>query len=147
MTSSASSLLESILKQIANITAPESQLIVISPYDPSIIRDIEKAILQSEMGLTTHTDGKVIRIPLPPLSEERRKKIVTQVKEITEETKIALRNVRREANKHVDKEEKDSQLTEDEAKKTKGKIQEFTHHYEAKLNELLAKKTEELLKI
>jgi ribosome recycling factor len=68
------------LKQLANITAPEAQLIIISPYDPSILKDIEKAILQSELGLTTNSDGKVIRIPIPPLSGERREKIVTQIK-------------------------------------------------------------------
>jgi ribosome recycling factor len=135
------------LKQLANITAPEAQLIIISPYDPSILKDIEKAILQSDLGLTTNSDGKVIRIPIPPLSGERREKIVTQIKEMTEETKIAIRNIRREANKHIDKEEKDSILTEDEAKKAKDQIQKFTHENEAKLNELLSQKSEELLKI
>jgi ribosome recycling factor len=135
------------LKQLANIIAPEAQLIIISPYDPSILKDIEKAILQSELGLTTNSDGKVVRIPIPPLSGERREKIVTQIKEMTEETKIAIRNIRREANKHIDKEEKDSILTEDEAKKAKDQIQKFTHENEAKLNELLSQKSEELLKI
>ena len=135
------------LKQLANITAPEAQLIIISPYDPSILKDIEKAILQSELGLTTNSDGKVIRIPIPPLSGDRREKIVTQIKELTEENKIAIRNIRREANKHIDKEEKDSILTEDEAKKAKDQIQKFTHENEAKLNELLSQKSEELLKI
>ncbi len=135
------------LKQLTNITAPEAQLIIISPYDPSILKDIEKAILQSELGLTTNSDGNVIRIPIPPLSGERREKIVTQIKEMTEETKIAIRNIRREANKHIDKEEKDSILTEDEAKKAKDQIQKFTHENEAKLNELLSRKSEELLKI
>jgi ribosome recycling factor len=135
------------LKQLANITAPEAQLIIISPYDPSILKDIEKTIQQSELGLTTNSDGKVIRIPIPPLSGERREKIVTQIKEMTEETKIAIRNIRREANKHIDKEEKDSILTEDEAKKAKDQIQKFTHENEAKLNELLSQKSEELLKI
>jgi ribosome recycling factor len=135
------------LKQLANITAPEAQLIIISPYDPSILKDIEKTIQQSELGLTTNSDGKVIRIPIPPLSGERREKIVTQIKEMTEETKIAIRNIRREANKHIDKEEKDSILTEDEAKKAKDQIQKFTHENEAKLNELLSRKSEELLKI
>ena len=135
------------LKQLANITAPEAQLIIISPYDPSILKDIEKAIQQSELGLTTNSDGKVIRIPIPPLSGERREKIVTQIKEMTEETKTAIRNIRREANKHIDKEEKDSILTEDDAKKAKDQIQKFTHENEAKLNELLSQKSEELLKI
>lgn len=135
------------IRQLANITTPEPQLIVVKPFDPSVIRDIEKAISQSELGLTTHTDGKVIRIPIPPLSEERRKIIVNRVKEMIEEAKIAIRNIRREANRHVDTEEKNSQLTEDEAKKTKDKIQKCTHGYETKLNEIQAKKSEEILKI
>ncbi len=135
------------IKQLANIAAPEPQLIVISPYDTSIIKDVEKAILQSELGLTTNTDGKVIRISIPPLSEDRRKKIVTQVKEMTEATKISIRNLRREANKHIDKEEKDSQLTEDEAKKVKEQIQKFTHESETKLDELLSQKSDEILTI
>ncbi|MEK6767001.1 MAG: ribosome recycling factor [Planctomycetota bacterium] len=135
------------IKQLANIAAPESQLIVISPYDPSTLKDIEKAIQQSELELTTNSDGKVIRIPIPPLSGDRREKIVAQIREMTEETKISIRNIRREANKHIDKEEKDSILTEDEAKKVKDQIQKFTHETEAKLNELLSQKSEELLKI
>jgi ribosome recycling factor len=135
------------LKQLANITAPEAQLIIISPYDPSILKDIEKTIQQSELGLTTNSDGKVIRIPIPPLSGDRREKIVAQIKELTEENKISIRNIRREANKHIDKEEKDSILTEDEAKKAKDQIQKFTHDNEARLNELLKQKSEEILKI
>jgi len=135
------------LKQLANIAAPEPQLIIISPYDPSILKDIEKAIQQSELGLATNSDGKVIRIPIPPLSGDRREKIVTQIKELTEENKISIRNIRREANKHIDKEEKDSILTEDEAKKAKDQIQKFTHENEANLNELLKQKSEEILKI
>lgn len=135
------------IKQLANIAAPEPQLIVISPYDPSILKDIEKTIQQSELGLTTNSDGKVIRIPIPPLSGDRREKIVTQIKELTEENKVSIRNIRREANKHIDKEEKDSILTEDEAKKTKEQIQKLTHDTEAKLNELLKQKSEEILKI
>ncbi len=135
------------IKQLANIAAPEPQLIIISPYDPSIIRDIDKAILQSELGLTTNTDGKVIRIPIPPLTGERREHIVAQMREMVEENKISIRNIRREANKQIDKEEKDSLLTEDEAKKAKDHIQKFTHEYENKLSELLARKSEEILKL
>ncbi len=115
------------IKQIANITAPEPQLIIISPYDPSIIKDIDKAISQSDLGLSTNTDGKVIRVPIPPLSGDRREKIVAQIKEMTEASKVSIRNIRRDANKHIDKEEKDSQLTEDEAKKAKDQIQKFIH--------------------
>ncbi len=135
------------IKQLANISAPEPQLIVISPYDPSIIKDIDKAISQSDLGLTTNSDGKIIRVPIPPLSGDRREKIVAQIKELTETTKISIRNIRREANKHIDKEEKDSILTEDEAKKVKDQIQKFTHENEAKINELLKQKSDEILTI
>jgi ribosome recycling factor len=135
------------IKQLANIAAPEPQLIIISPYDPSILKDIEKAILHSELGLSTNTDGRVIRISIPPLSEDRRKKIVAQIKDMTEATKISIRNLRREANKHIDKEEKDSQLTEDESKKTKDQIQKLTNENETKLDELLRQKSEEILTI
>lgn len=135
------------IKQLGSIAAPEPQLIIISPYDPSILKDIDKAISQAELGLTTNSDGKVIRVSVPPLSGDRRTKIVAQIKEMTEDAKTAIRNIRREVNKQVDKEENESQLTEDEAKKAKDQILKFTHENEAKLNELLTLKTEELLKV
>lgn len=135
------------IKQLANITAPEPQLITISPYDPSIIKDIDKAISQSDLGLTTNTDGKIIRVLIPPLSGDRRGKIVAQIKEMTEASKISIRNIRRDANKHIDKEEKDSVLTEDEAKKAKDQIQKSVHENEAKINEFLKQKTDEILTV
>ena len=135
------------IKQVANITAPEPQLIIISPYDPSIIKDIDKAIAQSDLGLSTNTDGKIIRVPIPPLSGDRREKIVTQIKDMTEAGKISIRNIRRDANRHIDKEEKDSVLTEDEAKKAKDQIQKFVHENETKMNELLKQKSGEILTI
>ncbi len=135
------------IKQLANITAPEPQLITISPYDPSIIKDIDKAISQSDLGLTTNADGKIIRVLIPPLSGDRRGKIVAQIKEMTETTKISIRNIRRDANKHIDKEEKDSVLTEDVAKKLKEQIQKFTHENEAKINEILKQKSDEILTV
>jgi len=135
------------IKQLANITAPEPQLITISPYDPSIIKDIDKAISQSDLGLTTNTDGKIIRVLIPPLSGDRRGKIVAQIKEMTEASKISIRNIRRDANKHIDKEEKDSVLTEDEAKKAKEQIQKSVHENEAKINDFLKQKTDEILTV
>ncbi|HHT9126219.1 MAG TPA: ribosome recycling factor [Candidatus Brocadiia bacterium] len=135
------------LKQIANITVPEAQLIIIKPFDPSTLKEIEKAILQSELGFAPNTDGKVIRIPIPPLSEETRKKLVHQIKELSEEAKIAIRNVRRDANKHIDKIEKDSIISEDVADKAKKDVQKLTNEYEEKADELLSKKTEEVMKI
>lgn len=138
---------QTILKQMANITVPEPQLIVIKPYDPSITKEIEKAIMQSEMGLTPSNDGKVIRIPIPPLSEETRKKLAHRVKELGEETKVAIRNLRRDANKQTDKLEKDSVITEDDADTNKKEIQKLTDDFSKKVDELLARKTEEIMKI
>lgn len=134
------------LKQLASIAIPEPQAIVIKPYDPSVLKEIERAILKSDLGLNPQNDGKCIRINLPPLSEERRKKLATQAKELSEAAKVSIRNIRREANKHVDREEKDSILTEDDAHKTRGKIQDLTHDYEKKVNQTLVRKTEEIMK-
>lgn len=135
------------LKQIANITVPEAQLIVIKPFDPSTLKEMEKALLQSDLGFTPNTDGKVIRIPVPPLSEETRKKLAHKVKELSEEAKVAIRNIRRDANKHIDKIEKESVISEDEADIARKEIQKLTEEYEEKTNEVLSKKTEEITKI
>lgn len=134
------------LKQLATIAVPEPQSIVIKPYDPSILKEIEKCILQSDLGLNPHNDGKSIRISLPPLSEERRKKLASQAKELSESAKVSIRNIRRDANKHIDKEEKDSTLTEDDAQKARTKVQDITHSYEKKAGEATDKKTEEIMK-
>lgn len=135
------------LKHLANITVPDAQLIIIKPYDVSILSEIEKAILQSELGITPNSDGKVIRLAVPPLSEERRKKIVAQLKTMAEDTKVAFRNIRREANKHIDNEKKESLITEDEADKAKEDILNIVHNCEKNLSEILSKKSEEVLKV
>ncbi|MFQ5956461.1 MAG: ribosome recycling factor [Candidatus Brocadiales bacterium] len=134
------------LRQLATIAVPEPQAIVIKPYDPSILKEIEKAILQSDLGLNPQSDGKCIRINLPPLSEERRKKLASQAKELSEATKVSIRNIRREANKRIDKEEKDSILTEDDAHRTRERIQDLTHDNEKEINQTIHKKTEEIMK-
>ncbi len=133
------------LKHLANISTPDPQLIVIKPYDSSIISEIEKTILQSEVGITPNSDGKMIRLSVPPLNEERRKKIAAQLKNLAEETKVAFRNIRREANKHIDGEKKESLITEDEAESAKEEIMKIVHDNEKSLGEELAKKTEEVL--
>jgi len=135
------------LKQIAIISTPDAQSIVIKPYDASVISNIEKAILQSDLGLTPSAEGKTLRIVIPPLNEERRKKLSTHAKEFGETAKISLRNIRHEANKQVDKEEKEDILTEDDAKRAKEDIQKLIHEYEGKLNDLVKKKIEEILKV
>ncbi|MHC4275968.1 MAG: ribosome recycling factor [Planctomycetota bacterium] len=135
------------LNQLATVSIPEPQTIVIKPYDPSVLKEVEKAILQSDLGLNPQNDGKCIRINLPPLSEERRKKLASQAKELSESTKISLRNIRREANKHIDKEEKASIITEDDAHKSRNKVQELTHTYEKKVSEIIERKSEEIMKV
>lgn len=135
------------LKQLATISVPEAQVIVIKPYDPVALKEIEKAFLQSDLGFNPQSDGKVIRINLPSLTEERRKKLASQVKEMSEETKIAIRNVRRDVNKRIDKEEKEGLLSEDDADKTRKEVQDLTRDYEKKVDDLVTKKTQEIMKI
>jgi ribosome recycling factor len=135
------------LKQVAVIAAPEPQTLTIKPYDVSLLKEIEKAILQSDLGLNPQSDGKLIRLVLPPLSEERRKKLAQQAKDLAEQAKVSIRNVRRDANKHIDKEEDESLLTEDDAKKARDDVQKLTRDYEKKADESTAKKTEEIMKL
>ena len=135
------------IKHLANITTPDAQLIVIKPYDASITSDIEKAILQSELGITPNSDGNVIRLVVPPLNEDRRKKIASQLKTMAEETKVAFRNIRRDANKHIDNEKKDSLITEDDAENAKEEILKIVRDNEKNIAEILAKKSAEVLTI
>lgn len=124
------------LKQLASIGTPEPQQIVIRPYDTSTIKDIEKAIVAGDLGLNPQSDGRIIRLNVPPLSTDVRKKMVARIKELTEEAKISIRNIRRDANKAADAEEKDKQLSEDELKRLKDEVQELTKKFEAKASEL-----------
>jgi ribosome recycling factor len=135
------------LKQIANIAIPEPRLIMIKPFDPGSLKDIEKAILKSDLGISPQNDGKIIRLAIPPLSEDRRKQLVHLVKEKAEEARISLRNVRRDANKSADAAEKDSTLSEDEAHKLRDEIQDLIKTYEEKVDVELKKKTEEIMTI
>ncbi|MDR4507267.1 MAG: ribosome recycling factor [Candidatus Brocadiaceae bacterium] len=135
------------LKQLAVVSTPDAQSIVIKPYDASIISTIEKAISQSDTGLTPSVEGKSLRIIVPPLNEERRKKLSANVKESGEASKVSLRNIRHEANKQVDKEEKDGILTEDDARRTKDEVQKIIREFEGSVGDLIKKKTEEILTV
>ncbi|KPJ58004.1 MAG: ribosome recycling factor [Planctomycetes bacterium DG_58] len=135
------------LNQLANIGTPEPQLIVIKPYDPGCLKDIEKAILTSDLGITPQNDGKVIRLVIPPLSEERRKQLIHHAKELAEQAKISIRNVRRDANKVLDQEKKDRTIPEDEMYRGKDEVQELTNQYETKVQEHLTKKSGEIMQI
>lgn len=133
------------MKQLASVGAPEPQQIVIRPFDPGTIKDIEKAIQASGLGLNPMSDGRVIRINVPPLSTEVRRKLVARVKELTEESKVAIRNIRRDANKLADQEQKDKILTEDDRDRVKEEIQELTKNYENKAGSLATSKEAEIM--
>ena len=109
------------IKQLATVGAPEPQQIVIRPYDPGTIKDIEKAIVNSDLGFTPQNDGRVIRLNVPPLSTDTRKKLVARIKELTEEAKVSIRNVRRDGNKAAEQGEKDSDMTEDDRDQAEGR--------------------------
>ncbi len=133
------------IKQLASIGVPEPQQILIRPFDPGTLKDIEKAIQASGLGLNPMSDGRVIRLNVPPLSTEVRRKLVARVKELTEEAKVAIRNVRRDGNKAAEQAEKDKQLTEDDCEKVQEDIQELTKTYEAKANDLAKSKETEIM--
>lgn len=133
------------LKQIATISVPEPRLLVIRPFDSSSLKNIEKAIIKSDLGLTPSSDGRIIRLPIPPLSEERRKQLSNQVKDLAEKAKIAIRSIRRDGVRQADTFKKDSVLGEDEAEKLKTKIQDLTKTYEGKVDTLHEDKKKEIL--
>jgi ribosome recycling factor len=133
------------LKQLATVGAPEPTQIVIRPFDPGTLKDIEKAILASGLGLTPMNDGKLIRLNVPPLSTETRRKLVGRIKELTEEAKVAIRNVRRDGNKQADQGEKDKSLSEDDCESVKEEIQELTKKFENRSTELAKAKEQEVM--
>jgi ribosome recycling factor len=135
------------LRQLATISVPDPLMIVIKPYDPGSVGDISKGIQASDLGITPMVEGKVIRLAVPPLSEERRKQIVHQIKETAEETKVALRNVRRDAIKHVDAEEKAKTISEDDARKAHEDATSLVHNHELQVDELLKHKTDEIMEV
>ncbi|MCK4420440.1 ribosome recycling factor [candidate division WOR-3 bacterium] len=133
------------LNQIASITTPEPHLIVVHPYDGKAIDSIMKALQASKLGLNPSSDGTVLRIPIPPLTDERREELVGLIRRLTEEGRVSLRNIRRDTMKRIQAMEKEGELSEDEAMRYKDRIQEFTDHFTRKLDELLLKKEEEIL--
>jgi ribosome recycling factor len=124
------------LKQLASIGTPEPQQIVIRPYDAGTIKEIEKAIVAGDLGLNPQNDGRIIRLNVPALSTEVRKKMVSRIKELAEEAKISIRNIRRDANKAADAAEKSKEISEDDRDKLKEEIQELTKKHESKSNEM-----------
>lgn len=135
------------LNQVGSLSAPESRLIVIDPWDKSLIPAIEKEILKANLGFNPSNDGKVIRLVLPELTEDRRKEYVKVVKKEAEEGKIAIRSIRKDANTKLKKLEKDSEISEDDLKNAETKVQKLTDKYVEQIEELLEKKEKELMSI
>jgi len=136
---------QSPLSNIAHITVPEGQLIVIQPFDPSSLEFIEKAIITSDVGITPNNDGNVIRLNIPSLTEERRKELMKVVNKIIEEGRVAVRNIRRDANDHLKQSEKEHDLSEDNLKRATDNIQEMTDEHIKSLNTIQEAKEKEIL--
>lgn len=135
------------LNQVSTISAPEPRLLVIQAWDANVVPEIEKAIIKADLGLNPSTDGKVIRLPIPALTEERRKELVKVVKSSAEEAKVVIRNIRREANDEVKKLEKDKEISEDERKTAENLVQEITDKFTAEVDQIMEAKEAELLEL
>ncbi|OQY34854.1 MAG: ribosome recycling factor [Spirochaetaceae bacterium 4572_59] len=131
------------MNQVANISIPEARLIVIQPFDKNALNDIERAIQTSELSLNPNNDGKVIRINIPPLTEERRKDLVKQAKHIGEQSRVSIRNIRRDVNDHIKK----GEFTEDEQKKGMDEVQKLTDHYIKDIGVVIDEKEKEIMEI
>ena len=135
------------LKQIANVSTPEARLITIQPWEPKLIKEIEKAISTSGLGVTPSNDGKVIRVPLPPLTEERRKELTKICKKHGEEAKVQIRGFRRDTNEELKKLQKDAKLTEDELRKAEQETQKLIEQYGQKIDDVIKKKEQEIMEV
>lgn len=138
---------KSPLNQVANISVPEARLIVIQPWDKNLIVEIEKAIRSSELSLNPSNDGKVIRISIPPLTEERRKDLVKQAKGQAEQSRVAIRNIRRDGNEELKKLLKDTKITEDDETKGTAELQKLTDSYIDQVNKVLEEKEKEIMEV
>jgi ribosome recycling factor len=135
------------LNQVATISIPEARLVIIQPWDRSVLAEIEKAIQKSELSVNPNNDGKVIRINIPPLTEDRRKELVKLTKTTAEQSRVSVRNVRRDANEEIKKAKSDSELSEDDAKKATDEIQKLTDKHIEEINKLLEAKEKEILEV
>lgn len=135
------------LQQLAALNVADGRQIVIQPWEQKIIPAIEKAIMKSDLGLTPSNDGKVVRITIPPLTEERRKQLVKIVKKVTEDARVVIRNIRRDANEEIKKLEKEKHLSEDDSKKTHNEVQKLTDSYISKADAILQHKESEIMEV
>jgi len=135
------------VNQLANISAPEARLIVIQPWDKGSLAGIEKAIMKSDLGINPTNDGSVIRLAIPPLTQERRKELAKNIKKEGEEKKVAVRNIRRDANEHLKKIEKDGEISADENKKAQEEIQKLTDKYIKEVDQAVVTKEKEIMEV
>lgn len=135
------------LSQVATVSVPEARLVVIQPWDKGLLSEIERAIQKSELSVNPSNDGKVIRISIPPLTEDRRKEFVKIAKNMAEQSRVAIRNIRRDANDTLKKKQKGSEITEDDEKKGADEIQKLTDSFIKEINEILDKKEKEIMEI
>ena len=135
------------LNQLAGLSAPEPRLLIIQPYDKSALAQIERAILQSDLGLVPVNDGKILRVPIPELTEERRRELVKHVRKLAEDYRVSMRNHRRDAIDLLKSLEKDKEITEDDVRKANEKIQEITKSYTEKIDQVLKAKEEEIMEV
>jgi len=133
------------LNQMASLSVPESRLIVIQPWDATVIKDIEKALLASDLGLTPSSDGKLIRLAIPPLTEERRKELVKVIGKMCEDYKVAIRNIRRDSNEFLKMAKKEGDISEDDLYKGQDKVQEITDEFVKRIDEIFKEKEKEIL--
>ncbi|NNV04991.1 ribosome recycling factor [Geobacillus sp. C56-T2] len=135
------------INQLASISVPEARMLVIQPYDKSVIKEMEKAILASDLGLTPSNDGSVIRLVIPPLTEERRRELAKLVKKYSEDAKVAVRNIRRDANDELKKLEKNGEITEDELRSYTDEVQKLTDDHIAKIDAITKEKEKEVMEV
>jgi ribosome recycling factor len=135
------------LKNLATISAPEARLLTIQPFDPTSVKQIEKTIQESDLGLTPSNDGKIIRLPIPQLTEERRKELVKVVRHMAEEGRVAVRNVRRDAIKHLEELVKNGSAGDDEERAAETRVQKLTDEHVAKIDDLLKRKEAEIMEV
>jgi ribosome recycling factor len=135
------------LKNLATINAPEPRMLTIQPFDPSAIKQIEKAVMESDLGLTPSSDGKLVRLPIPQLTEERRKELVKVVRQMAEEGRVAVRNVRRDAIKHLEELVRNGDVGDDDERAAEGRVQKVTDEHVAKIDDLLKRKEAEIMEV
>jgi ribosome recycling factor len=135
------------INQVGTVSAPEARMLVVQPWDKSLLKAIEKALRESDLGLNPSNDGTILRIPIPPLTEERRREFVKMLHKLTEEARVAVRNVRRDANDEVKQRQKDEGLSEDDIRREQGEVQKLTDQYVAKIDELMKHKEAEIMEV